>query len=156
MWCCLLTFLFWRKERKKTRDFCLCCNKIANCFLQLVFAYVENCKTIRRLSHSISIIKYVGTNFLRPCLVVFYGTPGISVFWNKLAKKIWLKWDLNQRPLGYKSSALPSEIFSPIMGTGVDPFFYYIRVLLEPNTRATLYIDLSCQGHAPCQSSHNW
>ena len=32
----------------------------------------------------------------------------------KQAKKIWLKWDSNRRPLGYKSSALPSELFSPI------------------------------------------
>ena len=48
--------------------------------------------------------------------------------WNKLAKKIWLKWDSNQRPLGYKSSALPSELFSPIMGSiPFNQYLYYAR-----------------------------
>ena len=62
---------------------------------------------------------------------------------NKQTKKIWLKWDSNRRPLGYKSSALPSELFSPIRqkkksclvvlhtsspaGSGRADFFFFLN-----------------------------
>ena len=41
-------------------------------------------------------------------------------------ENIGLKWDSNQRPLGYKSSALLSELSGPMMGP--IPFNQYLEL----------------------------
>ena len=66
-------------------------------------------------------------------------TRKYHIKWNKLAKGMWLKWDLNQQPPGYKSSALPSLAIQPY--DGLDPFLTNIFAM---GASQKPYMNLAC------------
>ena len=77
----------------------------------------------------------VGVNIIVSCIKV----PLVlisSLKFENLAKK---KWDSTQRSLGYKSSALPSELWSPVMGLiPVNQYICYSGCYSEIRSHITL------------------